>query len=308
MTPTKQLQNILNQAAEQPENEGNLAVQALEIAFEWCRDSMTAEQLTKNRGKTLKTLLKLNKSLKIAQQLLDTIFDPEILSFAKLGKTLKEELQKKREQIAETLKQHNTLEAELEQLAKEEAALQKRLEEVKNLDQKKATLEADVERLTKLTAHLDELRQQVAIVEQQMPPESVEVESLERQIREKSKQFLTLAEPAQEILNKEARTALRRASKSDKKLKETAKALHEHQERYRHAEELLKERTPVLDLYLKADRDIAEALSGSSFTDIKAVDEALDTAENLLKQADLGLKAAIQANSDAKKLSELSYA
>lgn len=289
---------------EKNEHEDLTALSALKIAFEWCLETMTPEKLMQQRRPhILKSVFQLDDALQIGEELLNAVFAPNVLSKAKLGKTVKDALQEKQEEIKSLRKDLSTVKREVKKLTQREEQAQKIVDDHTELQQHYQELEADIERLSQFTeGDVAQLRKQFEALQQRIPPQGQEIEQFEQQIQQSGEQFLLLTDTLLSQLSEKAKNAMQRADARKNELQETVKQIQDAQERYQAAEEQLTERKKILELYQNADREIAGALPNA-----EAANDLLDEVERLLHSTDQILKDVMEANSKARKLSEIGY-
>ncbi len=235
--------------------------------------------------------------------MIKTIFAPDVLSQAKLGKTVKDALKAKQEEITSLRKDLNAVKREVEKLTRKETQAQKIIDEHTTLQHRCQELEANIERLSQFTENdVTQLRQQLETLKQRLPQHGKEVEQYETQIEQTGEQLLLLTDETLTHLSEKAKNALQRADAREKELHVTVRQIQEAMERYQEIGEQLSERKNVLTLYSNADREIAKMLPNA-----RDVKEVLDEVERMLHGADQALKEAMKANSEARKLSELGY-
>ena len=288
----------------QSNDETMAALDALKLAFEWCLESMTPETLTSgSRAQALKSVLKLNDTLQAGEQLIDTIFAPDVVSRAKLGQTVQDALHAKQHDIVSLRKELNAVKKDVETLTEKEEQAQKMADEHTTLQHRCRELETNIERLSHFSEEdVAQLRRQVEILEQHLPPQGKDVEQYEKQLEQTGEEFLLLTDTILSHLSKQAKNTLRRVKTREEKLRATAQKIQKAMERYQEIDEQLTERKNILKLYLSADREVVRVLPNA-----RQLEDVLDEVERLLKGADQALKEAMAANEKARKLSELGY-
>ncbi len=166
------------------------------------------------------------------------------------------------------------------------------------MSEERDRLEKELERLQRLESlirdlNLEDLRQQVERLRERR--ELLEMDDLVAKLSQNANEIVLLAQEAISKLDSETQEILDNAEKMDKMVKEKAEKLSQTRERYERARQEWEKLKVELEVLLKADQRVAEALPQEQEKVGDAL-EAIDKVKKLVQAIEDSLKMAIDAN------------
>jgi DNA repair exonuclease SbcCD ATPase subunit len=172
----------------------------------------------------------------------------------------------------------------------------KDLEEGNQLRALIAEMENEAQRWTALAGDLDALRNQLAALENALTPQQKEARQLEQQVQARARAMIQMREEQLQHLRKPLAALLAETDAREREFIQTSVEARQAQEKYEKFDLQYRQEKKVLELYLEADRKVAEALGGSA-----EATQLLEHCRTLLGQADEVLARTIEARNQAMR-------
>lgn len=290
-------QHICEIIADSTQPDWLTAIRLMEAAFNWLVSLLPADQM--DRIQAMKALLGLTKSLENLNAGLSVLL-PRLTGKAEPGPSLQDSARENHNRLKQLVQEMKQMQEQLKPLVEAEENLRIQTAEFEKLRERLDQLK----RLQELASGVDELKEQVKRMEERLPADAFEAQQLEMKLGAYLEKLFILSEQTTTALDQKYRKMVHFIQQREVELKKITEELQAAQERYRTVEDDFQQRRDVLELYLEADRIVAEALGQPPDG---GLNQLFDHIERLLKQADLLLKTTMDANEEAKKMTPIPY-